>query len=161
VHPCIADEDLVLLGDNACVGAGAYVAAHELTRNGKFKRGLIVVGADCLVGPGARLTPNVTMEASSSIPALACALPGQTFIARKATAKATEAEAGKLRLCGQPPPPEVTRSLVQVRLSPAGHVTHDLRNGMVLCILHVHVHVHVRPRDACAMYPTLTRCKWS
>ena len=73
------DEDLVLLGDGACVGAGAYLAAHELTRNGKLKRGPIVVGADCTVGPSARLTPHVTVEAGCNVPALACALPGETF----------------------------------------------------------------------------------
>ena len=163
MHPCIADEDLVLLGDNACVGAGAYIAAHELTRNGKLKRGPIVVGADCLVGPGARLTPHVTMKASSSIPALACALPGQIFIARKATAKATEAEAGNLRLRGQPPPPEVTRSLVQVRSSPAGYVTHGLRNmHAVVLVACACACAPVRPRDSHVPRTlTLTRCKWS
>lgn len=61
------------------MGAGAYLAAHEMTRNGKFKRGPIVVGAGCVVGPGARLTPHVTVEAGVNVPALACALPGQTF----------------------------------------------------------------------------------
>ena len=55
------------------MGAGAYLAAHELTRNGKFIRGPIVVGADCTVGPCARLTPHVTVEAGSNVPALACA----------------------------------------------------------------------------------------
>ena len=78
------DEDLLLLGDGACVGAGAYLAAHELTRNGKFKRGSIDVGAGCTVGPGARLTSHVTVEAGSNVPALTCALPGQTFFARDA-----------------------------------------------------------------------------
>ena len=78
------DEDLVQLGDGACVGAGAYLAAHELTRNGKFKRGSIDVGAGCTVGPGARLTSHVTVEAGSNVPALTCALPGQTFFARDA-----------------------------------------------------------------------------
>ena len=76
---CCPDEDLIVLGDGACVGAGAYLAAHELTRNGKFKRGPIVVGADCTVGPSARLTSYVTVEAGCSVPALVCALPGQTF----------------------------------------------------------------------------------
>ena len=61
------------------MGAGAYLAAHELTRNGKFKRGPIIVGADCTVGPCARLTPHVTVEAGNNVPALVCALPGQTF----------------------------------------------------------------------------------
>ena len=68
-----------MLGDGACVGAGAYLAAHELTRNGKLKRGPIVVGADCTVGLSARLTPHVTVEAGCNVPALACALPGETF----------------------------------------------------------------------------------
>ena len=62
-----------------CVGAGAFISAHELTSNGKFKRGPIVVGAGCTVGPGARLTPHVTVEAGSNVPALTCALPGQKF----------------------------------------------------------------------------------
>ena len=61
------------------MGAGAYLAAHELTRNTRLKRGPIVVGAGCVVGPGARLTPHVTVEAGVNVPALACALPGQTF----------------------------------------------------------------------------------
>merc|ERR1711935_227339 len=73
----LMDEDIVLLEDGACVGAGAHLAAHELTRNGKFIRGPIVVGADCTVGPCARLTPHVTVEAGSNVPALVCALPGQ------------------------------------------------------------------------------------
>ena len=68
-----------MLGDDACVGAGAYLAAHELTRNGKLKRGTIIVGADCTVGPSARLTPHVTVEAGCSVPALTCALPGEKF----------------------------------------------------------------------------------
>ena len=68
-----------MLEDGACVGAGAYLAAHEMTLNGKFKRGPIIVGADCTVGPSARLTPHVTVEAGSNVPALVCALPGQTF----------------------------------------------------------------------------------
>ena len=68
-----------MLEDGACVGAGAYLAAHELTRNGKLKRGPIIVGADCTVGPSARLTPHVTVEAGCNVPALACALPGETF----------------------------------------------------------------------------------
>ena len=74
-----ADEDLILLEDGACVGTGAYLLGHELTRNGKYKRGPVVVGADSTVGPGARLTPYVTVEAGSNVPALVCALPGQTF----------------------------------------------------------------------------------
>ena len=61
------------------MGAGAYLAAHELTSNGKYKRGPIVVGGGCTVGPSARLTPHVTVEAGANVPALACALPGQTF----------------------------------------------------------------------------------
>ena len=73
------DEDLVLLGDGACVGAFAYLAAHEMTSNGKFKRGPIIVGDGSVVGRGARLTPHVTVEAGGNVPALACALPGQTF----------------------------------------------------------------------------------
>ena len=73
------DEDLVVLGDGACVSFGAYLAAHEMTRNGKFKRGPLIVGADCTVGPCARLTPHVTVEAGNNVPALVCALPGQTF----------------------------------------------------------------------------------
>ena len=73
------DEDLIFLEDGACMGAGVLLCAHELTRNGKFKRGPIVVGADCTVGPGARLTPHVTVEAGCSVPALVCALPGQAF----------------------------------------------------------------------------------
>ena len=73
------DEDLVVLGDGACVSFGAYLAAHEMTRNGKFKRGPIIVGADCTVGPCARLTPHVTVEAGNNVPALVCALPGLTF----------------------------------------------------------------------------------
>ena len=68
-----------MLGDGVCVGAGAFLAAHKITRNGKLKRGPIIVGADCTVGPGARLTPHVTVEAGSNVPALVCALPGQTF----------------------------------------------------------------------------------
>ena len=73
------DEDLILLGDGACVGAGAFLLGHEMTLNGKFKRGPVVVGADCTVGPSARLTPHVTVEAGCNVPALACALPGETF----------------------------------------------------------------------------------
>ena len=73
------DEDLILLGDGVCVGAGAHIVGHELTRNGKLKRGPIVVGTGCVVGPGARLTPHVTVEAGSNVLALTCALPGQTF----------------------------------------------------------------------------------
>eukprot|EP00964_Phaeocystis_antarctica_P087652 scaffold55662_cov69-Phaeocystis_antarctica.AAC.1 len=44
------DEDLVLLGGGACVGAFAYLAAHEMTSNGKFKRGPIIVGDGSVVG---------------------------------------------------------------------------------------------------------------
>ena len=73
------DEDLVELGDGACVGAGAMLLGHEFTRNGKFKRGPLIVGAECTVGPGARLTPHVTVEKGSNVSALLCALPGQTF----------------------------------------------------------------------------------
>ena len=76
---CCPDEDLVELGDGACVGAGAYLAAHEFTRSGKFTRGPIIVGAECTVGPCARLTPHVTVEKESNVSALTCALPGQTF----------------------------------------------------------------------------------
>ena len=61
------------------MGAGAYLAAHEFTRSGKFTRGAIVVGAECTVGSCARLTPHVTMEKGSNVSALTCALPGQTF----------------------------------------------------------------------------------
>ena len=68
-----------MLGDGACLGAGAYLLCHEMTRNGKYKRGPIIVGAECTVGPSARLTPHVTVEAGSNVPALVCALPGQTF----------------------------------------------------------------------------------
>jgi hypothetical protein len=71
-----------VLGDGACVGAGAYLAAHELTRNGKFKRGPIIVGDDCTVGPSARLTPHVTVKTGGNVSALVCALPGQTFQAK-------------------------------------------------------------------------------
>ena len=73
------------MGDGVCVGAGAFLAAHEITRNGKLKRGPIVVGADCTVGPSARLTPHVTVEAGCNVPALACALPGETFRRRSQT----------------------------------------------------------------------------
>ena len=73
------DEDLVVLGDGACLGAGAYLLCHEMTRNGKLKRGPIIVSADCTVGPSARLTPHVTVESGCCVPALVCALPGQTF----------------------------------------------------------------------------------
>ena len=76
---CCPDEDLVELGDGACVGAGAFLAAHEYTRSGKFKRGPIIVGAECTVGPYARLSPHVTMEKGSNVSALMSALPGQTF----------------------------------------------------------------------------------
>ena len=73
------DEDLIVLGDGACVGASAYVLGHEFTRDGKFKRGPVIVGAGSTVGPAARLSPFVTTEADSNIPALECALSGQTF----------------------------------------------------------------------------------
>ena len=76
---CCADEDLVVLGDDVCVNAGAFLLGHELTRNGMFKRGPVDVGAGCIIGPGALLGPNVTAEAGSIVPALASALPGQTF----------------------------------------------------------------------------------
>ena len=74
-----SDEDLILLGDGACVGAGAYLLGHELTRNGKFKRGPVVVGAGCTIGLKARLGPHVTTEAGSKVPTLASALTGETF----------------------------------------------------------------------------------
>ena len=73
------DEDLVLLGDGACVGAGAYILGHEFTRNGKLKRGLVNVGAGCTIGLKARLGPHVTTKAGSKVPALASGLTGQTF----------------------------------------------------------------------------------
>ena len=76
---CCADEDLVVLGDDVCVNAGAFLLGHELTRNGMFKRGPVDVGSGCIIGPGALLGPNVTAEAGSIVPALASALPGQTF----------------------------------------------------------------------------------
>ena len=69
------DEDLVMLADDVCLGAGVFLVAHELTRNGKFKRAPIVVNVGCTVGPAARLTPGVTTEAGSYVPALLCALP--------------------------------------------------------------------------------------
>ena len=74
-----ADEDLILLEDGVCVGFGVYLLAHEMTRNGKLKRGPIIIGADCTVGPSARLAVGGTVEAGSNVPALVCALPGQTF----------------------------------------------------------------------------------
>ena len=76
------------------MGAGAYLVAHEFTRSGKFTRGPIIVGAECTVGPGARLAPHVTMEKGSNVSALMCALPGQKF-RRNATKAAAEAEAAK------------------------------------------------------------------
>ena len=76
---CCPDEDLVELGDGACVGAGAYLLGHEFTLNGKYKRGPLIVGAECTVGPYARLSPHVTMEKGSNVSALTCALPGQMF----------------------------------------------------------------------------------
>ena len=77
---CFPDEDLIVLGDGACLGAYAYLLGHELTRNGKFKRGPVVVGAGSIVGPAARLSPFVTTEADSNVPALVSALPGQNFL---------------------------------------------------------------------------------
>jgi len=76
---CCSDEDLVFLGDGACVGAGAYLLGHELTRNGKFKRGPVNVGAGCTIGVKARLGPHVTTSAGSKVPALASGLTGQIF----------------------------------------------------------------------------------
>lgn len=73
------DEDLILLGDGACVGAGAYILGHEFTRNGKLKRGPVNVGAGCTIGLKARLGPHVTAEAGSKVPALTCAMTGETF----------------------------------------------------------------------------------
>ena len=78
------------------MGAGAFLAAHKITRNGKLKRGPIIVGADCTVGPGARLTPHVTIEAGSNVPALVCALPGQTF--RRGSARAAAQGTPPLRV---------------------------------------------------------------
>ena len=77
---CFPDEDLIVLGDGACLGAYAYLLGHELTRNGKLKRGPVVVGAGSIVGPAARLSPFVTTEADSNVPALVSALPGQKFL---------------------------------------------------------------------------------
>ena len=73
------DEDLILLGDGACVGAGAYIVGHEFTRNGKLKRGPVSVGAGCTIGLKARLGPHVTAKAGSKVPALVSGLTGQTF----------------------------------------------------------------------------------
>ena len=61
------------------MGAGAYLLGHEFTLNGKYKRGPLIVGAECTVGPCARLTPHVTVEKESNVSALMSALPGQTF----------------------------------------------------------------------------------
>ena len=85
-----------MLGDGACLGAGAYLLCHEMTRNGKYKRGPIIVGADCTVGPSARLTPHVTTEAGSNVPALVCALPGQNF--RRGSARAAAQGTPPLRV---------------------------------------------------------------
>lgn len=72
-----SDEDLVFLGDGACVGAGAYLLGHEFTRNGKLKRGPVNVGAGCTIGLKARLGPHVTTDAGSKVPALASGFTGQ------------------------------------------------------------------------------------
>ena len=77
---CFPDEDLIVLGDGACLGAYAYLLGHEMTRNGKFKRGPVVVGAGSIAGPAARLSPFVTTGADSNVPALESALPGQKFL---------------------------------------------------------------------------------
>ena len=77
---CCPDEDLIVLGDGACLGAYAYLLGHEMTRNGKFKRGPVTVGASSIVGPAARLSPFVTTEADSNVPALVSAVPGQKFL---------------------------------------------------------------------------------
>ena len=61
------------------MGAGAFLLGHEMTLNGKFKRGPVVVGAGSTVGPSARLTPFVTVEAGCNVPALTSALPGEMF----------------------------------------------------------------------------------
>ena len=71
-----------MLGDGACVGAGAYLLGHEFTRNGKLKRGPVIVGDDCTVGPNAPLTRHVTVKTGVNVPALVCAMPGQTFQAK-------------------------------------------------------------------------------
>ena len=88
-----ADEDLILLGDGACVGAGAYILGHEFTRNGKLKRGPVNVGAGCTIGLKARLGPHVTATAGSKVPALTSAMTGETFLTARVSPAVNKGQA--------------------------------------------------------------------
>ena len=125
---CCPDEDLIVLGDGACLGAYAYLLGHEMTRNGKFKRGPVVVGAGSIAGPAARLSPFVTTGADSNVPALESALPGQKFLpVAAAVAVAMLPPSGMLPSPPAsppgPPPPALTVAALALhaRTAPSTH----------------------------------------
>jgi non-ribosomal peptide synthetase-like protein len=60
----MAEKNLVTLGDNVTLNAGAWVQCHSQEDNA-FKSDRISIGSDCTVGIGAMILYSVTMEDGS------------------------------------------------------------------------------------------------